>query len=74
MARPAFDREPVLTMIIKSPRASRNLVRINQRQLAAKLGWDRSTVAAAIRDLEEDGRLERWKNSGRSGLIIRIPR
>ena len=48
------------------------MVRVNERALAAKLGWDRGTVARGISDLQAEGHVRRMKNLGHRGLLVAL--
>ena len=72
LGRPPFDRQELLRALHALPRRSRGVVRVNERALAAKLGWDRGTVAKGIRDLEAEGHVRRMKNLRRHGLLVAL--
>lgn len=72
MGRPAYDREHLLQLLHQHPRAGRGLVRVNEREMATKLGWNRCTVASALTDLEGTGAVRKLKVQGRSGLLVML--
>ena len=72
IGRPPYDRGDLLEHLKRCPHRGRNLVRLNQRDAARKLDWDRATVIRALDDLEADGLARRWKNLGQQGLLVEI--
>jgi hypothetical protein len=74
MGRPPFDRQPLLEALYALPRRGRGVVRVSERALAAKLGWDRGTVAKGISDLEAAGSVRRMKTLGHQGLLLALVR
>jgi hypothetical protein len=70
--RPPHDREALLAYLWTCPRRGRNLVKVNERQAAAALGWHRTTVGRALDDLEEEGAVERFSRLGHAGLIVKL--
>jgi DNA-binding MarR family transcriptional regulator len=69
---PPYDRGDLLEHLRRCPHRGRRLVRLNERDAARKLGWDRTTVIRALDDLERDGLARRWKNLGQQGLLVEI--
>jgi hypothetical protein len=72
IGRPKLDRNLLYDELWLWLRSGRHLVRINERTLAATLGWDRSTIAEGITDLERDGYLRRGHWAGKSGLDLAL--
>ncbi len=70
IARRSLDRELLWVAINQLGRSGRHQVIVNQRRMAARLEWSRSTVWRAMGDLEVDGRLWRWKPKGRRGVLV----
>jgi DNA-binding MarR family transcriptional regulator len=74
MGRPPLDRQELLKALHALPRRGRGVVRVNERVLAVKLGWDRGTVARGIDDLEASGSVRRMKSLGHRGLLVALRR
>src|SRR5947207_2423595 len=72
IGRPPYARGDLLEHLRRCPHRGRHLVRLNQRDAARKLGWDRATVIRALDDLERDRLARRWKNLGQQGLLVEI--
>src|SRR5437667_7385041 len=72
IGRPPYDRGDLLEHLRHCPHRGRRLVRLNQRDAARKLGWDRATIMRALDDLERDGLARRFKNLGQQGLLVEI--
>jgi len=48
------------------------LVPLNELRLASEIGVDRSSIGRMVDDLEQAGRLSRFANKGRRGIILRL--
>src|SRR5437667_12684880 len=73
IGRPPYDRGDLLEHLTRCPHRGRRLVRLNQRDAARKLGWDRATVIRALDDLARDGLARRWKHPGQQRLVVEVP-
>jgi DNA-binding MarR family transcriptional regulator len=72
IGRPPNDRAELLELLRAAPRSGRNLARLNERDAARRLGWDRGTVMRALDDLERDGLVRRFRNMGHQGLLVQL--
>lgn len=72
MGRPPVERLALLDLIVRAPRVAARQVRLNERDLALRVGCSRATVAAMIRDLEHAGLIRRALFKGRRGLIVEV--
>jgi DNA-binding MarR family transcriptional regulator len=70
--RPSLSREPLYEEIVRLPRAGRRLRNVSARSLGEKLGYDRETIGVMLRDLETAGRIQRLRDRGRRGTLVRI--
>jgi predicted ArsR family transcriptional regulator len=70
--RPAYNREHLMTLLEQCSRRGRRLVRLNERTAAQTLGWHRTTVKRALDDLENEGRIRRFKRLGHQGLVVQL--
>src|ERR1019366_8193890 len=55
------------------PRVGRDMVYLNERKLAVRLGCHRATVGCMVRELEDSHRLRRVRRKGRKGLLVQLP-
>jgi hypothetical protein len=72
--RPAYDRQELFDFLLRCPHRGREIVRLNERDAARKLGWHRATVGRALDDLEREGSVRRFKVLGHTGLLVQLLR
>jgi DNA-binding MarR family transcriptional regulator len=70
--RPAVDRVRVLHWLVARAGRRRQLVLINERQVARNFACHRTTIVRAIDELVDAGLVRRRRNGGRIGLVVQV--
>jgi DNA-binding IclR family transcriptional regulator len=70
--RRAYDRQELFDFLLRCPHRGREIVRLNERDAARKLGWHRATVGRALSDLEHEGLVRRFRVLGHTGILIQL--